>query len=149
MKNIFNQLNTNEILDRIDQLRPDSHPQWGKMDIGQMLAHCSSFQDIVMGNSTSSRSWIGILIGKFVKPIVYNDKPLPKNMSTIPTLIIVDKREFEKEKEMLKQKIIIFQSNGPEKCTTHPHPFFGKLTSEEWGKCIYKHLDHHLKQFDV
>jgi Protein of unknown function (DUF1569) len=149
MKSIFNQLNTNEILDRIDQLRPDSHPQWGKMDTAQMLAHCSSFQDIAMGNSTSSRSWIGILIGKFVKPIVYNDKPLPKNMSTIPTLIIVDKREFEKEKEMLKQKIIMFQSNGPEKCTTHPHPFFGKLTSEEWGKCIYKHLDHHLKQFDV
>ncbi|WP_211748686.1 DUF1569 domain-containing protein [Paenibacillus sp. Marseille-Q4541] len=149
MKNIFNQLNTNEILDRIDQLRPNSQPRWGKMDVAQMLAHCSSFQDIAMGNSTSARSWIGILIGKFVKPIVYNDKPLPKNMSTIPTLIIVDKREFEIEKEILKQKIIMFQSNGPEKCTKHPHPFFGKLTSEEWGKCIYKHLDHHLKQFDV
>ncbi|MWV44337.1 DUF1569 domain-containing protein [Paenibacillus sp. HJL G12] len=149
MKNIYNQLNTNEILDRIDQLRPDSHPQWGKMNIAQMLAHCSSFQDIAMGNSTSSRSWIGILIGKFVKPIVYNDKPIPKNMSTIPTLIIVDNREFEKEKEILKQKIIMFQSSGPEKCTTHPHPFFGKLNSEEWGKCIYKHLDHHLKQFGV
>lgn len=149
MKNIFNQLNTKEIIDRIDQLRPDSHPKWGEMDIAQMLAHCSSFQDIAMGNSTYPRSWIGILIGKFVKPIVYNDKPIPKNMSTIPTLIIVDKREFEKEKEILKQKIIMFQSNGPEKCTTHPHPFFGKLTSEEWGKCIYKHLDHHLKQFGV
>jgi len=149
MKNIFDELNTNEILDRIDQLRPDSHPQWGKMDVAQMLAHCSTFQDIAMGNSTSSRSWIGILIGRFVKPIVYNDKPTPKNMSTLPTLIIADNREFEKEKEMLKQKIITFQSNGPEKCTTHPHPFFGKLTSEEWGKCVYKHLDHHLKQFGV
>lgn len=79
----------------------------------------------------------------------HNDKPIPKNMSMIPTLIIADQREFEKEKEILKQKIIMFQRNGPEKCTTHPHPFFGKLTSEQWGKCIYKHLDHHLKQFGV
>lgn len=48
--------------------------------------------------------------------------------------MIADKRDFEKEKEALKQKIITFQRNGPEKCTAAPHPFFGKLTSEEWGK---------------
>lgn len=42
-----------------------------------------------------------------------------------------------------------FHKNGPETCISHPHPFFGKLTSEQWGKGIYKHLDHHLKQFGV
>ncbi|MCY7789221.1 DUF1569 domain-containing protein, partial [Bacillus inaquosorum] len=115
----------------------------------QMLAHCSSFQDIAMGLSFPARGWLGILIGNFVKPIFYNDKPLAQNMSTIPDILIVDEKEFETEKEILKQKIITFQNNGPEKCTTHPHPFFGKLTSEQWGKGIYKHLDHHLKQFGV
>ncbi|MFD1127776.1 DUF1569 domain-containing protein [Paenibacillus provencensis] len=30
---------------------------------------------------------------------------------------------------------------------TNPHPFFGKLTSEEWSIGLYKHLDHHLKEF--
>ena len=80
---------------------------------------------------------------------MYNDKTVPHNMSTIPTILIADDREFETEKEKLKQKIITFQNNGPEKCTTHPHPFFGKLTSEQWGKGIYKHLDHHFKQFEV
>lgn len=149
MKNIFNQLHTEEILNRIDKLSPNSKPQWGKMDVAQMLAHCSSFQDIAMGNSFPARGWLGILIGNFVKPIFYNDKPLAQNMSTIPTILIVDEKEFEIEKERLKQKIIIFQNNGPEGCTTHPHPFFGKLASEQWGKGIYKHLDHHLKQFGV
>jgi hypothetical protein len=149
MKNIFSQLHTEEILNRIDKLSPNSKPQWGKMDVAQMLAHCSSFQDIAMGKSFSARGWLGILIGNFVKPIFYNDKPLVQNMSTIPTILIVDEKEFETEKEELKQKIITFQNNGPEKCTTHPHPFFGKLTSEQWGKGIYKHLDHHLKQFGV
>lgn len=70
-------------------------------------------------------------------------------MSTISTILIADKREFEIEREKLKQKISTFQKNGPEKCTTHHHPFFWKLTPEQWGKGIYKHLDHHLKQFGV
>ncbi|MFT9816008.1 DUF1569 domain-containing protein [Lysinibacillus sp. NPDC056185] len=149
MKNIFNHMHTAEVLKRIDKLSPNSQPQWGKMDVAQMLAHCSSFQDIAMGNSFPPRSWLGIIVGRFAKQIVYNDKTLPHNMSTIPTILIADDREFETEKEKLKQKIITFQNNGPEKCTTHPHPFFGKLTSEQWGKCVYKHLDHHFKQFGV
>lgn len=149
MKNIFNYVNSEEILKRIDKLSPNSQPQWGKMDVAQMLAHCSSFQDIAMGNSFPPRSWLGIIVGRFAKQIVYNEKTLPHNLSTIPTILIADEREFETEKEKLKQKIITFQNNGPLKCTTHPHPFFGKLTSEQWGKGIYKHLDHHLKQFEV
>ena len=149
MKNIFDHMYTAEVLKRIDKLSPNSQPQWGKMDVAQMLAHCSSFQDIAMGNSFPPRSWLGIIVGRFAKQIIYNDKTLPHNMSTIPTILIADDREFDTEKEKLKQKIITFQNNGPEKCTTHPHPFFGKLTSEQWGKGIYKHLDHHLKQFEV
>ncbi len=149
MKTIFNHMHAAEILRRIDKLSPNSQPQWGKMDVAQMLAHCSSFQDIAMGNSFPPRSWLGIIVGRFAKQIIYNDKTLPHNMSTIPTILIADDREFDTEKEKLKQKIIAFQNNGPEKCTTHPHPFFGKLTSEQWGKGIYKHLDHHFKQFGV
>ena len=149
MKNIFDHMYTAEVLKRIDKLSPNSQPQWGKMDVAQMLAHCSSFQDIAMGNSFPPRSWLGIIVGRFAKQIIYNDKTLPHNMSTIPTILIADDREFDTEKEKLKQTIITFQNNGPEKCTTHPHPFFGKLTSEQWGKGIYKHLDHHLKQFEV
>jgi Protein of unknown function (DUF1569) len=149
MKNIFNPVHLEEILNRIDQLKPNAEPQWGKMDVAQMLAHCSSFQEIAMGISTPARDWLGRLIGGLVKPIFYNDKPLAQNMSTIPAILIVDEKEFETEKKKLKQKIITFQKTGPEKYKIHPHPFFGKLTTEQWGKGIYKHLDHHLKQFGV
>ena len=57
-------------------------------------------------------------------------------MSTIPDILIADPREFEAEREQLKEKIIAFQKNGPERCTTHPHAFFGKLTPEQWGGII-------------
>jgi predicted hydrocarbon binding protein len=122
-------------------------PGYTSFNIG--LAHCSSFQDIAMGNSFPARDWLGRLIGRFVKPIFYNDKPLPQNMSTIQSILIADEKEFLTEKKKLKQKIITFQNNDSEKCKIYPHPFFGKLTIEQWGKGIYKHLDHHLKQFEV
>lgn len=105
MKNIFNQLHSEEILNRIDKLSPDSQPQWGKMNVSQMLAHCSSFQDIAMGNSFPPRGWLGIIVGRFAKQIMYNDKTLPHNMSTIPTILITNDRDFETEKEKLKQKL--------------------------------------------
>jgi hypothetical protein len=149
LNTIFNHIHKDEILKRIGNLSIHSQPKWGKMNVAQMLSHCSSFQDVAMGYSTPKRSWLGQVVGGFAKPIFYNDKPLPKNLSTIPEMVMTDEKDFELEREQLTQKINAFHKNGAETCTRHPHPFFGKLTSEQWGKGIYKHLDHHLKQFGV
>jgi hypothetical protein len=27
------------------------------------------------------------------------------------------------------------------------HPAFGKLTERAWGVLVYRHMDHHLRQF--
>ncbi|MFL0373775.1 DUF1569 domain-containing protein [Paenibacillus amylolyticus] len=149
MKSIFDTINAAEITERMDQLSENSIPKWGTMQVSQMLAHCSAFHDIPLGNAFPPRGLLGRLIGRFAKTMFYNDKPLPHNMSTIPTIIIDDHRQFITEKEKLEQQINIFQQGASEKFSRHPHPFFGKLTAEQWGKGIYKHLDHHLKQFGV
>ena len=57
---------------------------------------------------------------------------------------IPDPNRFQDEKRKL---IKIINELTQENCTTHPHPFFGYLTPEQWGKAVYKHLDHHLRQF--
>ncbi|MFC3418651.1 DUF1569 domain-containing protein [Salinicoccus hispanicus] len=149
MKNIYDASTTHEIIRRIDQLESDTKPQWGQMNAAQMLAHCSVFQDIASGDETPERSKLGRLVGRFAKPVFYNDKPLPKNMSTVPGMLITEEKSFDTEKDRLKEKTLTFQQKGPEKCTRHPHPFFGRLTPQQWGKGIYKHLDHHLRQFGV
>ncbi|MDO3410928.1 DUF1569 domain-containing protein [Saccharibacillus sp. CPCC 101409] len=149
MKNLYDPIPAEEIAQRIDRLSPESAPGWGTMQAAQMLAHCSAFQDIPMGRSFPPRGLLGRFVGKFASPLFYNDKPLPLNMSTIPTIVIADERDFTAEKRGLLQKIAVLQSDGPEKCSVHPHPFFGRLTPEQWGKGLYKHLDHHLKQFGV
>jgi transposase InsO family protein len=47
----------------------------------------------------------------------------------------------------LKDCVREFHQGGEAKCTRHPHPFFGNLTPQEWSRGMYKHLDHHLRQF--
>jgi LPS sulfotransferase NodH len=42
-----------------------------------------------------------------------------------------------------------FAAAGPQGCTKNPHSFFGRLTPQEWATLMYKHLDHHLRQFGV
>jgi hypothetical protein len=29
------------------------------------------------------------------------------------------------------------------------HPLFGKMGKTQWGRVVWKHLNHHLKQFGV
>jgi len=85
-----------------------------------------------------------------VKPFVFrNEDPLRKNSPTAKSLIVTDQRDLGKERERLSGLIDKFAAGGPAKCTKNPHSFFGRLTPEEWSILMYKHLDHHLRQFGV
>jgi hypothetical protein len=41
MYNLFESTTATEIISRIEKLQPTSEAQWGKMNVAQMLAHCS------------------------------------------------------------------------------------------------------------
>jgi transposase InsO family protein len=60
-----------------------------------------------------------------------------------------DKRDLGKERGRLSGLIDKFAAGGAAGCTKNPHSFFGKVTPEEWAILMYKHLDHHLRQFGV
>ena len=60
---------------------------------------------------------------------------------------ITGQPDFEKERNKLIDYIERMISVGPNGITKEQHPFFGKLTSDEWDLLIAKHLDHHLRQF--
>ena len=147
MKNLFEPDATQEVISRIDQLQPTSLRRWGKMDVAQMMAHCSAAMDMASGRINPPRILIGRLIGAMVKPIYTNEKPLSKNSPTDKKLIISDQRDFLREQQQLKLKVQQFHEGGETQCTRHPHPFFGALTPQEWSRGMYKHLDHHLRQF--
>jgi hypothetical protein len=147
MKNLFQQEAVDDVLSRLDKLQPASLRQWGKMDVGQMMAHCSAALDMASGRLNPPRMLIGRLIGPFIRPIYTNDKPFSKNNPTDKQLVVSDQRDFLHEQEQLKQKVRQFHEGGEAQCTRHPHPFFGALTPQDWSRGMYKHLDHHLRQF--
>ena len=147
MKNLFEQPTVDEVIERIDRLQPTSLRQWGKMDVAQMMAHCSITMDIASGRLNLPRIFMGRLIGPFLKSIYTNEKPFPKNSPTDKVLVVSDQRELARERDQLKVKIRQFNEGGVAHCTRHPHPFFGSLTPEAWSCGMYKHLDHHLRQF--
>jgi hypothetical protein len=136
-----------EIRNRIEFLRPDSEKQWGKMNVAQMLAHCSAWMEMAAGLKSLPQSFVGRIFGKMAKKSVLGEKPIGRNMPSEKSLIMQDERNFEAEQQRLLDWVDRFSTGGPEQCTTHPHCFFGSMSPNEWAIMGYKHLDHHLRQF--
>jgi hypothetical protein len=149
MKNLFERESVDEVISRVDTLQPASQRLWGRMDVAQMMAHCSGALDMASGRANLPRMLIGRLIGPFVKSIYTNEKPFSRSSPTDPKLVVSDQRDFLREHEQLKLKVRQFHEGGEAQCTRHPHPFFGDLTPQAWSRGMYKHLDHHLRQFGV
>ncbi len=49
MKNLYNEVDKNEILHRLENLKVDAERQWGKMNIVQMLAHLNASIETPLG----------------------------------------------------------------------------------------------------
>ncbi|MEO8148379.1 MAG: DUF1569 domain-containing protein [Bacteroidia bacterium] len=149
MKSLFNQSDTKEIIDRINRLTPETKAQWGKMNVSQMLAHAQAPLHIATDKLKLKRGLIGILFGRIAKKQLMKPEPFKKNLPTAPEFVRKDERVFKAEKENLIDSINSFTKAGSSGITKEAHPFFGKMTAEEWDILQWKHLDHHLRQFGV
>jgi hypothetical protein len=146
VKNLFDPAVKQDIINRINKLTPGSKPLWGKMNVGQMLAHCQMPIGVADGTHKLKRTFMGRLVGPMVKSILYNDKPFKHSLPTDKSFVMTDPKDFEKEKQKLLEMVRNFSETG---IVNETHTFFGKLTKEQWSKGTWKHLDHHLQQFGV
>ena len=119
------------------------------MNPAQMLAHCSLGLEMASGQIRPRRALIGRVLGPVIKPMALRDEePMRQNSPTMKELIVIgDEKDFEAERKRLGGLIDRFAMSGAAGCTSHPHAFFGSLTPDEWAVLMYKHLDHHLRQF--
>jgi hypothetical protein len=148
MKNLYEASTAKEIKDRIGRLGPTNTRQWGKMTAPQAMAHCSIGMEWAVGDTNPPRMFIGRIIGPIAKSgLLKDEKPMARNTPTAKSLVITDERDLVKECQRLTALIERFSSAGPQGCTKHPHTFFGPLTPDEWARVMYKHIDHHLRQF--
>ncbi|MGA7156640.1 MAG: DUF1569 domain-containing protein [Acidobacteriaceae bacterium] len=152
MKNLFDPTLIDDTKHRILHLRPDSQPQWGTMAVSPTLAHLTSSIDMALGTLHVARApFPGRLIGPLIKPLVFrDDKPMRRNSPSSPALFSPPSTTFDfpTERAKLITALDTFATEGPTRCH-RPHPFFGPLNPQQWAILMYKHLDHHLRQFSA
>jgi Protein of unknown function (DUF1569) len=148
METLFEASRVEEVKRRLLHLQPDAQRQWGKMSPAQMLAHCSAGIEMATGRLRPSRALVGRIIGPAVKRMALREgEPMRRNSPTAKELVVTGDWDFATEQHRLSGLIDRFVAAGPAGCTSHPHSFFGRLTPDEWAILMYKHLDHHLRQF--
>jgi hypothetical protein len=149
MRSLFEPSARQEILGRLDRLQPTNARQWGKMNAPQMMEHCARALEVATGDLPLKHSLIGKILGPLVKKGILGEKPFSRNSPTDPNFVISDEHDFAAEKTRLANVITRFTELGPGSAGAKVHSFFGKLTGDEWGRLMYKHLDHHFTQFSA
>ncbi len=148
-RNLFEPAVYREFLARINQITPETKPQWGKMNAAQMMAHCAEIQEVMNGKELKNTPFFVKMLGGVIRKMVTNQTPYPRNSRTHPQYIVADARDFAREKARFIAALDTMIALGPEKASQIPHTFFGPMTAEEKGWSMYKHHDHHLQQFGV
>jgi hypothetical protein len=137
-----------EYRNRVLRITPANPRQWGTMSVSQMLHHlnlaCGSglgFYTLPDESYFSSR-----MLFRWILVDWFPEQPLglrlPKGFK-IPQGAEFD-FDFEKQ-QLLKIVDAAWQAKSPN--LWRPHPMFGSMTLEEWGKLLQIHLDYHLRQF--
>ena len=146
-----NESDCHNIRQRIHTLSPESLPQWGKMDAGQMLVHCDKIMKIGLGKIILPKPnvlvrCVGWMTKKEMK--IFNNG-IPHNMPTFKEVTVNHQCNFDKAKAELLDTLEEFTERLEKNLLISDHALFGRMTQDDWGFMQYKHLHHHLKQFNV
>lgn len=139
------------VIARINTLNEDSKPEWGRMNVAQMLAHCAEVQEVLNGTKPLKNTPLLLrLVKGMIRKAVVNRVPYKKKSGTHPQYITGNtKQEFQKSKDRLLDAINTERNFSKEEAEAIKHDLFGTMTVEERGVAGWKHVDHHLRQFMV
>lgn len=147
MKTIFDKETRTGLIQRIELLHENSMRQWGKMNVYQMVKHCILCEEMYLGKTLYNRSLLGFLFGKMaLNQLMNDDKPKKRNSPTKQDFKII-----ESTGNLIADKmrwISLIEEYDSYSNESFVHWFYGKMTKKQVGISVYKHIDHHLRQFD-
>ena len=147
MKTIFDKETRTGLIQRIELLHENSMRQWGKMNVYQMVKHCILCEEMYLGKTLYKRSLLGFLFGKMaLNQLMNDDKPKKRNSPTKQDFKII-----ESTGNLIAAKmrwISLIEEYDSYSNESFVHWFYGKMTKKQVGILVYKHIDHHLRQFD-
>ncbi len=149
MKTVRNEDLRNDLIRRLNELDRAAKPQWGKMNVEQMMSHLAQTAEWPFVHSgLPDRS--NLFTRTIVKPLVIYVLPMPKEVK-LPAQ--ADQLEGGRPPQGLEadRELVIEALHKLGTCSEshdcREHPFFGKLTAKQWALIAHKHIDHHLRQF--
>jgi len=146
MKTIWDAETRAELMARMNRLKPDTPPQWGKMNAAQMVGHCTDPMRAAMGEMRVADKKTFFRFAPMRWLVIYK-MPWPKGAPTAPEFIHQGPEDLQENLALLKStldRFAIHRKNG-----FHAHAAFGTLTDKDWGCLTWRHLDHHLRQFGL
>ena len=149
MNSIYDKTANDAMIARIHKLTPESRAIWGKMNAGQMLQHCKLASDVAFGKQDLKINFLMKLLGKILKKKVFYGGEMKKNSPTAKEFIITENIDFAKAKSEFISNFSKFSTEGKSAIKLMNHPFWGKLSYEDWDALMWKHTHHHLQQFGV
>src|SRR5215203_4201774 len=142
MKTIRDEKCRDQLIARLNNLKPDAKASWGKMNVEQMLSHLVQAGELPFVTSTGDHS--NIFSRTLLKPLVLYVLPIPKEVKTSPDM---DQQQegrkplgFEIDKAHFVESIHRLATLG-ENHDCLDHPFFGKMSAKDWGVLAHKHTD--------
>jgi hypothetical protein len=145
MQSIWKTGDRRQLQERLTALTPDAERKWGSMTAPQVVAHLVDAARMALGDLPCRPKKLPIRYPPLKQLIVYW-LPFPKGAPTAPELVgraplswITEVSELTALLERLARQPA--DRHWPE------HPAFGRLSRRAWGVLVYRHMDHHLRQF--
>lgn len=151
MRNLLNISDRDALISRLQQLNPDSRRRWGAMNATQVVPHLTDPLRVAIGDR-AAQPMNSVFSNPVVSALAVWWMPWPKGAPTAEEFIQgkggTPPGDFERDRQALLLSIHRF-ANHPENEAFQPNPVFGPLSRHAWGRLMWRHLDHHLRQFGV
>ena len=137
----------NEIFDRVRRLTPDARAVWGTMNAPQMVVLITDATRMATGDLVVRGRKHPARLPPLKQLFIYV-LPMPRGLPTARELTSRSPASYTGEIEAFLGAAQTFLSR--DQGTPWPaHPIFGAMSRRAWGVLVYKHCDHHLRQFGV
>lgn len=147
MQTIWNTGERRRLQERLAALTPDAERRWGSMTAPQTVAHLADAARMALGDLPCQSKTLPIRYPPLKQLIVYW-LPFPKGAPTAPELIGRAPPSWTTGVSDLTA-LLDRLARQPSDRNWPEHPAFGRLSRRAWGVLVYRHMDHHLRQFGV
>jgi len=135
---------------RVKQLKPTARSHWGATNPSRVMRHLVESFSVPMGASPATAPpRPGLLGHPAFRRIYLLCVPCPDRKRLVaPEDEPIDAAAFAASVESWYDACSRFVARG-RSGSFAPHPVFGAISPEEWGRLVYFHTDHHLRQFGL